>query len=463
MTRRPRQPNERLSALIDETGISHKGLAARVVKVGKAKGYGDLRYNHSSVARWLRGEIPREPTPALIAETFSTALGRPVTVADVGMARQQKTSVDAALQLPQRPSDSARLLEALSHDDLERRRALLGADFDIAAFNSAALRWILAPRTALPAATGSRAIGAADIEDIREATRAFRVLDNRMGGGRIRPTVVDYLHGNIVPLLNGSRCTEEIRRALFSAAAELAHLAGWQAYDLEWHGLAQRYLVQALSMARFAGDHALGGEILAAMSHQALWVSRPDQAMDMAQAAQAASRRVGQPILETESLVMQANAHAILGDAGACSNALKQASVTFEKTGTDPPLWLRYFDQAYLAARIAHCFRALGQGRSTEKYALQSLDMDDRFIRGKAFNVAILASGYALQGETEEACAKGREAVDRVVMLHSARAVTYIRNLLLDLAQQRDTEECREFTQYARLQLPALRQRALHR
>jgi hypothetical protein len=37
-------------------------------------------------------------------------------------------------------------------------------------------------------------------------------------------------------------------------------LAGWRAYDLECHGLAQRYLVQALSMARFASDDALGGD-----------------------------------------------------------------------------------------------------------------------------------------------------------------------------------------------------------
>ncbi len=41
------------------------------------------------------------------------------------------------------------------------------------------------------------------------------------------------------------------------------------AYDLEQHGLAQRYLIQALRLARGADDHALGGEILAGMAHQA--------------------------------------------------------------------------------------------------------------------------------------------------------------------------------------------------
>jgi tetratricopeptide (TPR) repeat protein len=300
----------------------------------------------------------------------------------------------------------------------------------------------------------------ADVENIREATHAFRVLDNRMGGGRIRSTVVDYLDGNLVPLLHDARCTEAVRRELFSAAAEVAQLAGWQAYDLEQQGVAQRYLVQALSMARFAGDDGLGGEILAAMSHQAIWVSRPIQAIDMAHAAKDAGTRAGMPILETEALVMEANAHALLDDPGACSQALKRASVTFEKAGRDTPPWLGYFDHAYLAARIAHTFRALGQGRTTIKYAEQSLEMDERYIRGKAFNVALLAAGYAVQGEVEQACATGRDAVDRVVTLHSARAVTYIRNLLANLSDYDDVAECREFRAYAETRLPALRRHA---
>jgi hypothetical protein len=459
MGRRPTRPNDTLGALLHEANMSHKGLAARVVRTGELRGL-DLRYNHSSVARWIRGETPRHRTAELIAEVLSDMLGRLVTVSDIGMTPREKTDPDATLRLTLRPADSACRLATLAHDDLEHRRALLDAGFDLAAYSSAALRWLVAPGTALPAADGSRAIGMVDVDDIRKATRAFRVLDNRMGGGRIRPTVVDYLHGNIVPLLHDARCTESVRRELFSSAAEVAQLAGWQAYDLEQQGIAQRYLVQALSMARFAGDDGLGGEILAAMSHQAIWVSQPTQAIDLAHAAQKAGDRAGLPVLETEALVMEAHAHALLEDPAACSKALKRASVTFDRDGTDTPAWLGYFDEAYLAARIAHTFRALGQGDATTKYARRSLEMDERFVRGKAFNIALLAAGYVAQREVEQACATGREAVDRVVTLHSARAVTYIRNLLVDLSEYEDVEECREFRAYAETRLPALRRRA---
>jgi hypothetical protein len=463
MAGRPKRPNHELAALIAEAGFSNKGLARRVVDLGQIRGYRDLKYNHSSVERWLRGEQPRPPTPGLLTEVFSVTLGHPVTLAELGMAHERLPR-ESALHMPPTPTDAANVVHGLSEGDLAQRRVLVQSDFDLAAYSSAALRWVVAPRSAMTPSKGARSIGMTDVLEIREATGAFRVLDNRLGGGRIRPTVVEYLHTDITPLLRECRCTEDVRRKLFSAAAELAQLAGWQAYDLEMHGLAQRYLIQALTMARFAGDEGLGGEILAAMSHQAIYVAQPHQAIDMAHAAQMAGRRAGLPLLQTESIVMEAHGHALRKDARSCSQALRRAEATFSQTSDrDLPTWLSYFDEAYFAAKIAHCFHALGQGKQTETYALRSLDMDPRYIRGKAFNVALLAIGYALQGELDQACARGREAVDLTGNLDSARAVSYIRRLLGELAPHAREAQVREFRLYAQAALPALQPRASRR
>ncbi|MGW3406066.1 transcriptional regulator, partial [Streptomyces zhihengii] len=62
-----RQPNERLQALIQEAGCSNAGLARRVNMVGVERGL-DLRYDKTSVARWLRGQQPRGRAPSTIAE-----------------------------------------------------------------------------------------------------------------------------------------------------------------------------------------------------------------------------------------------------------------------------------------------------------------------------------------------------------------------------------------------------------
>ena len=124
----------------------------------------------------------------------------------LGMA-QERTPDSAALHIQPTPADAARIVRGLTEGDLKRRRVLVMSGFDLAAYSSAALRWLLAPRTAMTASGGSRRIGMAEVQEIREATSAFRVLDNRLGGGRIRPTVVEYLHTDIAPLLRQSRCS----------------------------------------------------------------------------------------------------------------------------------------------------------------------------------------------------------------------------------------------------------------
>ena len=223
-------------------------------------------------------------------------------------------------------------------------------------------------------------------------------------------------------------------------------------------GLAQRYLVQALSMARFAQDDGLGGEILAAMSQQAVYVAQADQAIDMAHAANAAARRAGLGVLQTETIVMEAHGHALRQDAASCARALRRAEAVFDQaSSSDVPSWLSYFDEAYFAAKIAHCFRVLGQGGLAEKYALRSLDMNPDYVRGKAFNVALLAMSYALQGEIEQACERGQQAVDLASGLESARAVTYVRDVLRCVVAHGGGRRAGEFRDYAAARLPELR------
>ena len=50
-------------------------------------------------------------------------------------------------------------------------------------------------------------------------------------------------------------------------------------------GLAQRYFVQALALAKAADDKPLGGDILDAMSHQATYMGRYTEAANLARAA----------------------------------------------------------------------------------------------------------------------------------------------------------------------------------
>ncbi|WP_237742872.1 hypothetical protein [Actinopolymorpha alba] len=274
-------------------------------------------------------------------------------------------------------------------------------------------------------------------------TGSFRDLDNRVGGGRIRQTVVQYLHSEVSPLLRG-RYVEQVGRQLFSAAAELTKLAGWMAYDEEEHGLAQRYLIQALRMARTASDHALGAEVLAAMSHQATYIGRPGDAVDLARAAQIGARKAGLAALESECHIVEAHGHAARDDAAACAESLRSAEKAFERSEATAPEWLTYFDEAYLSAKFAHCFRELSDNRRAGFYAERSLNMSDGYRRGRAFNLCLLASARAAE-EPLEAVRIGDEAVSIVEGLSSRRSLSYLRDLRHRLSPHDSLAEVGDF------------------
>ena len=449
MGRRVRRPNEQLAELLAEAGCSRRRLACYVVELGRARGIAGLRYDHSSVLRWLAGEQPRAPVPALVAEVLSGLVGRVVTPAELGM---QADDIRPGLgaELPVSWPDGVRAITGLWRADTERRDFVTGAAFGVAAYASAGIRWLTLPGTEPASAGTGRRIGPEEVGGLREISRTYRALDNRLGGGQLRGAVVQLLDRQVTPLLAGASYTEDTGRDLAGAAAELAQLVGWMAYDAEQHGLAQRYLIQALGLARLAGDAALGAEILAAMSQQAVYVARPDQAIDLARVAQAAARTAGSAVLLAECHVAEAHGHAARNDARACAAALGDADRAFGQAAPgEEPAWLAYFDEAYLAARMAQCFRDLGQGRQAARFARRSLDMNHAYVRGRAFNLALLGTALAQQGQVEEACAAGTRAIEIAAGLRSRRSIRYVLDLRRRLAGYADQPQVREFSQRA--------------
>jgi hypothetical protein len=376
-------------------------------------------------------------------------------MADAGMA-PSAMAADVGLTLAATWSECVTAATTLWRADLERRRFLVESAAAASASSAAALQWLVSPVPGPPSRTGRRQVGASDIDAIQQVIRSYRELDNRLGGGRVRGAVVHYLNSEVALLLSEGRFNVVTGARLAAAGAELAQLAGWMAYDTGLHGHAQRYLTLALSFARHAGNAGLGAEVLAAKAHQAVYLARPAEAVDLARAAQATARRAGLPTLLAECLVMEAHGHAASNDARACARALSDAEAAFGRAvRADDPVWLRYFDEAYLAARMGHCFHALGEPGHAERYARRSLTMDGRFVRGKAFNLSLLATALAEQDDIEQACTVGRQALDLAAGLRSARSVRYIRELQSALRRRGDSAAVQAFNVRVAERLPA--------
>ncbi len=62
---------------------------------------------------------------------------------------------------------------------------------------------------------------------------------------------------------------------------------------------------------------------------------------------------------------MEAHGHAARNDARACGMALASAERTFDRAARDDdPVWLAYFDEAYLAARLTRTCEVSSTTRS---------------------------------------------------------------------------------------------------
>ncbi|MFE4456106.1 hypothetical protein ACFROC_02000 [Nocardia tengchongensis] len=446
MGRRAKQPNRQFEELVEETGGVRKALARRIVDRGRSLGL-ELCYDHSSVGRWLAGEQPQPPVPGLIADTLTELLSRTITPAMCGMTNPPTATAEIGLEFSLSLSDAVDASTALWRNDVEHRRFLQDTSYAVAVYPAASMRWLTLPGPEHPVSIGtSRRVGQIDVDAVQSMATAFRDLDNKVGGGKVRSTIVQYLHSSVAPLLRGS-FNEHIGRQLFGSTAELVRLAGWAAYDQEDHGLAQRYLIQALRLARAASDGALSAEIMAAMSHQATYVGRPGDAIDLARAARIAARAAGVAALESECHMVEAHGHAARQDQTSCTTALAAAERAFDRAEPgEQPVWLAYFDQPYISAKTAHCFRELGDHTRTAHFAERSLTMSVGYQRGRAFNLSLLASALS-STDPREAVRIGLSALDIATDLASRRSLSYLRDLRYRLRPFNDLTEVADFRQ----------------
>ncbi len=444
----PRQPNERLQALIQEAACSHAGLARRVNMVGAERGL-DLRYDKTSVARWLRGQQPRGRAPGVIAEALGRKLGRAVTIDEVGMANGRNLAAGVGLQFaPTVPGAIEQVCE-LYRSDVGRREFLTGSSVAASALVEPSRDWLISGADAQVARTAGARVGRSDVAAVRETTAALVDLDRRFGSGHVRPVVVHYLDSVVSGMLSGSY-RESVGRELFGAVARLTELAGYMAVDTGEPGLAQRYYIQALRLAQAAGDRGYGGYVLAAsMSHLAAELGNPREIAQLARAAQEGTRGGVPPRAEAMFLAAEARGHALMGDERAFEAAAGRAARALEAAGPEPdgdPAWIAHFDGAYLADELAHCYRDLGRADAAVRAAEESLaGHPEGRTRRRAIGLALLAVARVQQREIEEACRAGTRALELLGTLRSSRGAEYLEDLRERLEPYAGEEVVREF------------------
>ncbi|MFD4577322.1 regulator [Streptomyces sp. NPDC058417] len=488
MTERPAQrtPNRQLAALIAEAGFSNAGLARRVDQLGLEHGL-DLRYDKTSVTRWLRGQQPRGTTPALIAEVFTRRLGRRLTAQDLGL--DACAPVYAGLEFAATPEEAIDIVGGLWRKDSGSHAELRKIAFTAAGLVVPSRDWLIgrsddkvartepapprvpvqggrppahraAPARAVPGlpgvprqrgtaadrAPGGRVTGG-DIAALRSVGELFRTLDDQYGGGHARQALVRYLEHECEPMLRGTY-GEQTGRRLFGAAADLTRLAGWTSFDIAAHGLAQRYFVQALRLSQAAGDRTYGSYVLVTMSRQAVYLGHGREAVQLARVAQQGAGSAVPPVVQALLHAAEARGHGVLGEVRACTASLVRAERALDaaRAGDEVPFWARWFDEGQLADEFGHCHRDLQQFRAAVQHAERSLRLRPAsHARSRLFSRVVLASARLGLGELDLACQLAAEAASAAAEMRSVRALEYVRDFERRLEPYRDAAPVRTY------------------
>ncbi len=427
---------------MDEAGVSNAALARAVVTAGAREGV-HVGTNTTSVRRMLDGCQPRWPVPRLVATVLSRNLHQEISVTDCGFADRAPASEDLhdGLHCSATLEGTLRTVVELSGRDMRRRKFLLGSAFNAAAFSEPALFALTVPPAERAARVSGRRVGMADVEILTARVTQLRQLDYRYGSGRLREQVVSLLHREANQLLHGTY-SEKTGKALLTAVAQAAKLAGFTAADMGRAALAQRYFIQALDLAIAAGDRRYAAAVLSEMSAMTVQIGQNAltehdrlrngrQAVALARAGLAVTQGTATPALAAELHALEARGLALVGDAREAHRAVLEAQRCYEVMRLDgEPQWLALYTEAAFAADLGKCLRDLGEaGQAITLSATAVRDYEPWRVRARCFAQTDLSGAHLLGNDLEQAAALGRDALRTAAQVSSTRTLDRLRTL----------------------------------
>ncbi|MFE0055424.1 Tat pathway signal protein [Streptomyces sp. NPDC059003] len=431
----PRERNQRLAGVIAETGWSQPKVAAAFVRVAAEVGAQELRATtRTHIAAWVAGSQPSGKAPLILCETLSRRLQRPITPAEIGLAAPLPDAVTASEWHVDTLTDLVDL--GRTNVDLERRQLLAGAAYSVGGLVIPGPEWWdEAPargRSRRPATT--RRVGAAEINAVREMTDFYQRRDQRSGGMDGRTALYQYMYDDVAKYVGGVFASEATRRDLYSAAGELAYVAGWMSFDASQHEAARRYFTLATKLAAEAADAPLAGHVLRAMAHQATDLGQRREAVDLAMESVARKQYTEATPRERALLgVVQARCLAVDGQKQAAADALLRAEddLAAAGPGDDEPSRVWFFREASLAHETARTLWSLGDLNGALKEFERSVltRKADTFSRTHAVTLGYMGAVQARQGNVEAACATWGRALDSMDGVFSGRARETVVNM----------------------------------
>ncbi|MFD1147646.1 hypothetical protein [Saccharothrix hoggarensis] len=329
--------------------------------------------------------------------------------------------------------------------DIQRHPGVVNGHFSEEAIYAACLDWLFTAPVRDHRANSVRVVDR-DVQEIVATTSMFDKMDRTIGGDQSRNLAIKYLHDHVTPRLNGT-FDDSVGRDLFHAAAVLCEVIGYMAYDSDRHALAQRYFIQALRLAKEANSPAYGSYVLTTMSHQAIYLARPQQALRLAETARQNYTGTHVAAVQVEAAMHAARAYALLGDEVSTTRALLDAEKAFALQG-DPnsgPEWASHWGETLFAAFAGDAWLDLGNAEHARPHLERASQSADGQARRIVYSAAQLAKLAMLEGDADQAGAFALTAVETASGLNSKRSIKVIRDLRRDLTEHSHAQPIESF------------------
>lgn len=402
-----KKPNQQLAAVIEEAGCTYEALAKAVRSVAAEAGE-TLHTSRSAVLSWVRGGIPTGRTSAYLAEALARVAKRQVTTAEIGLGCP---AIGEAM-----PPDPLATAADLGRLVMFHRRDLLALAFSTATVGLPITYDHQAVAATLRTAKGGRRAGAEEVSTVRQLTEMFRTADEKLGGGYGLSTVSSYLVDAVVPMLQATFSSEEVRRSAYGAASELATLVGWKCHDLGREGAAQRFYLLAYQLACESDPAGHGAWMMRALTHQSLDLNQTTHCVELAEAA--LSRAQGKVDRKTEALLLvtAARAYGASGQTKDAAGALLAAEDAM-LTGDDGVPSYAAASGPVAATVASHTGKTLTEmkdHRAAERHYRAALEdrVPGTYQRVRGLTIANLAKSVAAQHRHEEAVILWNQCLD---------------------------------------------------
>ncbi|MEU3310462.1 helix-turn-helix domain-containing protein [Nocardiopsis sp. NPDC006832] len=371
---------------------------------------------------------------ARLADALCSASGRP-TVTRHDVSRWERGKRVPRAWLPY-------LAEVL---DVPRERLEFATVTDTGPEPTETLASLLPPGDALaPLATRSgRRVGQSTAVDFATRAHGLRLADDVLAGGDLVGPVFRELDA-AVRVLRESTHTNEVRRELLRAVAELAQIAGWTASDAA-DPRAERTYRLGLDAAREAGDRPLAAQLAGSLGYHLVNNGRVPEgaALSVAAVAEAGPDAPGKTRALFHDRAAWAQTQA--GDAQAAMRSLGAAHEALTEDSGDAPNWAYWVTEAELDVMDSRVYTELRRPlRAVPLLSRVLRDYPVTSTRERALYESWLAVAYADANEPEESARVAAHVIALSGDVASARTSDRVRVVLSRLAEYRAVPEVRE-------------------